>query len=719
MLPTSLHAQKNVNSLLNEAEQKKSDFEFIQAIDLYKKVLKEESSNQWALEGLVELYLYKYEIFDSAAMYIEKRIQHMPKDTNYLTFFDYANCLRMQEKPIEAIKYYNLFKSYSGSIKRYSKFLPEVEKQLNACRNSVKNKTIKSETSDFEVSNMDFFVNSIDPEYTPVFIEDENLLLFNARYKDFESEEITKDNKYYENIYYYDIEESVSSSYNPDIDQESHHAVVGKRYDSDTILIFNKNKLYVTTLNQNRLKKGDPLPKELSNFYFQPHGAFSDRGNTFVFSAMIKKEANGGNLDIYISHKKNGTWSEPTPISVLINSSQNEDSPYLSRDGKTLYFSSKGHNSSGGYDFYKSELVDGNWTSPENLGYPMNSAGDDIYLIFSEDEKKGFFASNRNGGFGGMDIYSFEVNKIKLSGFVIDKDGNKLENAKLTFTNLSDESEIEYITDASGEYEFNVEPGIKYQLKGSKDDYFPNNSSFFQEDASENIRQNFILEKDPGLSLSMVITDKESNTPIDAAQIVYINNMTGVSSTHTTDANGQFLKPQTDKKIGDRGSYNLTISKEGYLAKTVTYNVHFKEQGIYSVSDSLNLSLEKVAIGQDISKIVDIQPIYFDVNKATIKPASAIELDKVVTVMNDNPNMVIELGSHTDSRGSAKSNAALSERRAFASAEYIKSRISHPERIEGKGYGESKLVNECADGVKCSPEQHQENRRTEFIIVKM
>ena len=134
-------------------------------------------------------------------------------------------------------------------------------------------------------------------------------------------------------------------------------------------------------------------------------------------------------------------------------------------------------------------------------------------------------------------------------------------------------------------------------------------------------------------------------------------------------------------------------------------------------------NLDKIAVGLDLAKIIDIKPIYFDLGKHAIRPDAAIELDKIVKVMNENPNMVIELGSHTDCRSGAASNMALSDRRAKASAEYIKKRITNPERIYGKGYGETQLTNgcECEGAVKstCSEEEHQKNRRTEFKIIKM
>ncbi|WP_066758028.1 PD40 domain-containing protein [Crocinitomix algicola] len=405
-------AQKSANQYNSLAKKKWSQFEYSQAIKNYKEALKLEPKNEKALQGLIDIYLYQYEIFDSAAKYIDLRIQHMGEDTTELIFFDLANCLRFQEKHEAAIEQYEFFKKRYLPKNKFAYLEEEIETSIRYANNAIKNKKIFSEYSAYRVENMDFFINSVDSEYTPVYIEEEGLLLYNARYKDFESEEVTSDNKYYENIYYFDLEESVASSYNPGIKQDHHHAVVSRKNDDNSILVFFKNKIWLGSLSEERLNKVTALPAVFDKYYFQPHGIFSGDGKTFIFSAMTKPQIEGGDLDIYISHLSNdSTWSEPSKISPNINSSEDEDAPFLSNDGKTLYFSSKGHQSSGGYDFYKSELIDGNWSKPVNLGYPMNSAGDDIYFHLNENGTSGFFSSNRAGGFGGMDIYSFTVDE--------------------------------------------------------------------------------------------------------------------------------------------------------------------------------------------------------------------------------------------------------------------------------------------------------------------
>ena len=143
----------------------------------------------------------------------------------------------------------------------------------------------------------------------------------------------------------------------------------------------------------------------------------------------------------------------------------------------------------------------------------------------------------------------------------------------------------------------------------------------------------------------------------------------------------------------------------------------------YNHHEKIDLNLQAVNLGGDLAKMLNIKPIYFDLNKFNIRKDAAVELDKIVKVLNENPTMVIELGSHTDCRGTQSANETLSQNRASSSANYIKTRITNPERISGKGYGETKLLNDCGcEGTvksTCSDQQHQLNRRTEFIIVKM
>ena len=221
-------------------------------------------------------------------------------------------------------------------------------------------------------------------------------------------------------------------------------------------------------------------------------------------------------------------------------------------------------------------------------------------------------------------------------------------------------------------------------------------------------------------TLNGSIGEKKGGAKIEGAKIEFIDPSTQEHyEMLTSDLNGNFYSTiLKDKQYGDTLNYQVLVSKDGFMVQTFDFNT------ILGADTALHLSylLEKPEIGIDLAETLSLKPIYFDLDKATIRPDARIELDKIVKIMNDNPTIVIELGSHTDCRASKKYNLALSERRAKASAAYIKSRITNPNRIYGKGYGESKLVNDCeCEGETkspCSEEEHQRNRRTEFRIVK-
>ena len=283
------------------------------------------------------------------------------------------------------------------------------------------------------------------------------------------------------------------------------------------------------------------------------------------------------------------------------------------------------------------------------------------------------------------------------------------------------------IADENGHYNFDLEPETEYNLEVSKDDYFDNSgniSTVDKDESSSEINLDLALEKDPGLSLHCLITDKASGLPLDSVSLKITDEKTGVEFlVAITPETGDVLKAIADKKIGDALNYKIEINREGYLSKTVNYIANIEKPGVIEVQENIDLTMTKMDIGMDLSKLIDIKPIYFDLGKYVIRPDAALELDKIVKIMNEYPSMVVELGSHTDCRGSIASNATLSDNRAKASASYIQARIANPERIYGKGYGESKLITNCpCEGTvksTCPETEHQKNRRTEFLIIKM
>lgn len=464
-----------------------------------------------------------------------------------------------------------------------------------------------------------------------------------------------------------------------------------------------------------------------SDEYSVGHPALTPDGKWLYFASDMG--GGKGETDIYrVSVSENGTLGSPENLAGSVNTEGKEMFPFIDKDGN-LFFASDGHLGLGGLDvFYVPTDGKGGFGKVINPGLPLNSSQDDFALVLDAEGKNGYVSSNRLGGKGDDDIYAVNMLRpmkpvYKVIGIARQKGADVLLAGVEVALKDSKGAVVETVTTGiDGSYSFTVEPGMNYTIAGTKEKYFGGANSVNANEFGDKteLKKDVDLEKDPGLSLYVTVKDKVTNLPLDSVLIKITDNITGGQfGSTTTTATGDYRNPIADKKIGDRISYLVTFERSGYLAKTITVNAPIEKEGEIAVPETM----DKIAVGLDLAKIIDIKPIYFDLGKHAIRPDAAIELDKVVKVMNENPNMVIELGSHTDCRSSATSNMALSERRAKASAEYIKKRITNPERIYGKGYGETILTNgcECEGAVKatCSEEEHQKNRRTEFKIIKM
>jgi outer membrane protein OmpA-like peptidoglycan-associated protein len=460
--------------------------------------------------------------------------------------------------------------------------------------------------------------------------------------------------------------------------------------------------------------------------YSVGHAAFNNDGSMMFFASDMP--GGFGGVDIYVTKKSSeGTWNKPENLGNKINTSGNEMFPYLHPSG-LLFYSSDMLGGLGGLDIFVAQYKDSKVGKILNVGGPVNSSKDDFSFILDEQQKTGYFSSNREGGKGDDDIYAFKMLKPFSFGKIIkgkskDKDGNILSSTTVQLKDDKGNIIAEVKTDDNGNFSFPVEDGKSFQIAGTKEKYQPGmTNANFPGDESE-ITVDVVLEKTPEIGLFALITDSKSKEPIEGVKVTITTNSGTPVAEFTTGSKGDFLKSLTENKIGDQLNYNIKIEKLGYLSKTATFNKTIEKPGNINLHEILDVSLGKLEVGGDLAKMIDVKPIYFDLGKYNIRKDAATELDKIVKVMNEYPTMVIELGSHTDCRSSAESNMKLSDNRAKSSADYIKKKITNPDRISGKGYGETKLKNGCAceGAVKstCTEAEHQENRRTEFIIISM
>lgn len=481
-------------------------------------------------------------------------------------------------------------------------------------------------------------------------------------------------------------------------------------------------KLYIATVDKDGKWTDEKEFPYNSKDYSVGHPVLTSDGKTMYF--VSDKPGGMGGADIYkAAVLENGTFGEMINLGNKINTEGQEMFPFIDAEER-LFFSTDGHPGLGGLDVFVAFLENGAVGKIHSLGIPVNSQFDDFAFNLSKDLKTGFLSSNREGGKGGDDIYAVQLIRpisfgVTIKGTAKDKKGEIVPNAKIDLKDDKGNVIGTVTADENGAYSFEAEYEKNYALGGSKTDYFDGKNTANTFTNEQVVVADVILEKDPGLSLYALITDKKTGKPLENVSVYLVDNMTNKSKKITTPASGDFREALFGKKLNDRGSYNLVLQKEGYFSKTVTYNTLFDKPGQYDIHAILDLGLDPEV--KDLSEMVQINPINFDLNKYVIRPDAAKELDKIVDVMNKYPNMVVELGSHTDCRASKAYNMKLSDNRAKASAEYIKKKITNPSRIYGKGYGESRLLNNCAcEGpVKsdCPEEEHEKNRRTEFKVI--
>lgn len=481
-------------------------------------------------------------------------------------------------------------------------------------------------------------------------------------------------------------------------------------------------KLYYATVDENGKWVNEQEFPYNSKDFSVGHPTISKDGKILYF--VSDKPGGNGGADIYkAAILLDGTFGEMINLGKEINTEGQEMFPFIDGEGK-LFFSTDGHPGLGGLDVFVALPEGEQFGKIHNLGLPVNGQFDDFAFNLSNDLKTGFLSSNRDGGKGGDDIYAVQLIRpfvfgVTIKGTAKDKKGEIVPFAKI---DLKDDKGtiVETVTaDENGAYSFEAEYEKNYGLAGTKTDYFDGKNTANTYTNEQVVIADVVLEKDPGLSLYALITDKKTGLPLEGVQVYLLDNMTDKSKKIVTPVSGDFREALFGKKLNDRGSYNLVLQKDGYFSKTVTYNTLFEKPGQYDIHALLDLGLDPEV--KDLSEMVQINPINFDLNKYVIRPDAAKELDKIVDVMNKYPNMVVELGSHTDCRASKAYNMSLSDKRAKASAEYIKKKITNPERIYGKGYGESRLLNDCAceGNVKsdCPEEEHEKNRRTEFKVI--
>ena len=621
---TFMFAQKQEVKL---ADKFFKDYAYLKASEFYANAVKLGDSSLYVLTKLGDCY-YNNSNADKSAKWYGKAVKLYESQMEPEYIYKYSQALKSQGNYEEAIVWLEKYRA------------------LNPDDNRI---------AGLDFNNLELYMKlSNDDE---VYVTVENLPI-NSKYADFGAYErdgklifsSSRDGK--SNIYdwngepYLDIyetsvqEKDGGNSYDKvsrinasKINTEYHEANVAITNDGKTIYFTRDNvskrnqlktdrqgtahlKIYKASLIDSTWQDVVELPFN-DKLHSNGHPALSPDNKTLFF--VSDREGGFGGTDIYkVEIFEDGTYGIPENLGQSINTDGKEMFPYVSKDN-TLYFSSDSNINLGFLDIYKSNILKDSNAKVENLGAPYNSGFDDFGFFIDSDTEIGYFSSNRPGGLGSDDIYSFIGCYQTVKGTVRNADTQEpMSMATVKLMNKGGKVIKTVTTGANGEYSFKIKCNTKYTVLGEKPD---------------------------------------------------------------------FKNDFKDFNSGEETGGDVTVD--------------------------LNL----IPLIKD-DQIV-INPIFFDFDKWNIRTDAQYELENIVDVMRAHPNMVIKIESHTDSRGSDRYNMKLSDRRAKSTQEYLLSRDIAPERIESAiGYGESQLLNKCSNGVKCTEEEHQLNRRSYFYILK-
>lgn len=691
------------------------NFSYSTALEYYMDALEKDSTQILKLK-IAECYKMLNDYLNADDWYHKGLNEHgADVDPKYKLHF--AQALSTEQKYEEAKEWYEEYRRDMGSDSRAAKKLEGLNDMGRFFKDSAY----------YQIKEVS--VNSVGLDFSPMWYDEGVLFVSSRTNKPFSKTVFNWDESSYLDLYY--------SKIKPDGDLDEpriFHKKVNTKYHEGPLSFYNDQHNVVFTRNNyfkgkakqssdgvTKLKlyfadrkkndKGDEddwvniRPFEFNNDeYSIGHPSITSDGKKMVFASDMP--GGYGGTDIYITHFENGAWTTPKNLGPTINTEGMEVFPYL--NGDFLYLSSDGHGGLGGLDLYRATMFNDEAIEFKNLGHPMSSSFDDFSLIITEDDHYGYFATNRDDTVYD-NIYYFVYDKpgdIFVRGKVVNnQDDTPIASSVVELRDSKGEVLKDTLSDPDGNYEFRLNYKRHYKLVADKKGYIRvNTDSVYTAKANDVIEDRILKLKPMKFVISMKPVDNVSREPIEGATVHCVNKKTKdlVSLTNRAGHNYDFVATPGN-------TFRMAGIKVGYFSNTIEEYIDYNE-----VRDTLffEIPMEKIEIG----KAIELENIYYDLDKSYIRSDAAVELDKLVTTLKENPTIKIELGSHTDSRGSDGYNLSLSQRRATAAVDYIVGKGVSSTRIVAKGYGETKLVNKCSNGVTCSKEEHQRNRRTEFKV---
>lgn len=568
--------------------------------------------------------------FPEATPYLEKALELGHPDPEVYYYLGEAYHLSMEFS--QAIEHFALFRQ-NLTPEELALRRQMIEKRIAECNHGL---ALRASPARVFIDNLGEGVNSEYDDYSPKLLPGDDQMYFTSRRPLEHNASLDRiDYKYFENILLaekandgWQLIGHAGNTLNP----KNHSAVAAISHDGLTMIVYNGNKggdLYIAELKNDRWSKPSRLRNGINSRHQETSAALSTDGKQLFF--ISDRPGGYGGKDIWFTSKDHrDRWHEPINMGPVLNSEYDEEGLYLSHDGQTLYFSSQGHNSMGGFDIFKSSYENGRWESPVNLGYPINTPSNDLFFRPTGDDSMAYFSSMRPDGFGGSDIYS------------------------VTF--------------------MGVEKPLINQMKSepiaskARPDF-----SVFLDQSSPAIP--------PMTLLRGRVLDDETGEPLHANIELYDNEAEELLATFATnpETGAYYISLPGGKNFG------ISVQAEDFLFHSE--NINITERNVFTeiIND---IRLKRVEVGTTIV----LKNIFFDTGSSSLRPESYAELGVLYKLLTDNPKLKIEISGHTDNVGAAAMNQRLSQDRAKAVVDFLTDRGIDSGRLTFKGYGFTRPV---------------------------
>lgn len=496
--------------------------------------------------------------------------------------------------------------------------------------------------------------------------------------------------------------------------------------------------------------KSLPINSKESDFSPAFYGSqliFSSARDSGLFTKSIHQWNNKSFLNLYTSTVSDtDEYSTPEKLSKVVNKKAHESSPVFTKDGKTMYFTRNNFkNGSFSRDaegvsrlkIYKASLIDNQWTEITEL--PFNSDEfSHAHPALNSEETQLYFASNRPGTLGESDIFYVEIKGDNTYGNPINLGNSINTEARETFPFISEDNILYFASDGHpglggldlfgisldqmadskainlGEPLNSEEDDFSYIINNStKKGYFASNrKTGMGSDDIYSFQETKALNFECGVSVTGIVKDIKTKEILPNAKVKISNNLGETVAETMSDSNGEFILDEVCKKEG----YTIVASKTDFNEETMSFSLSDLKNN--NIEMLLSSNVPEFGPGSDLAQKLNLEKIYFDFDKSNIRRDAQIIMEKVVAYLKQYPEAKIKIGSHTDARGNDDYNLSLSDRRAKATMDYLITQGIDALRLSAEGFGEIKLINNCTNGSACSSDEHQMNRRSEFIVVE-